>query len=174
MLTRPYSFKLLFFSVLFAAAGFCLYGIFFSYIGDKNREFSAATFLIESAEENELKLRSLKTTINETKEQREQLDTYFIREDAVVDFIETVEELGRVTGTELSVSSVELEPSTEEYPSTLRISVDTRGTWKNQYQLLLLLETLPYHINLTGVRLQETPGPVVEWKGSYTIEVTAS
>jgi hypothetical protein len=161
----------LFFAFLFMTGSFLVCGLFFYSIADKNRNISVLSSAVDNAVENESRIRSLRNIITDTEQQRSLLEKHFIGENGVVEFIEAVEDLGIRTTTEVTTSAVSLEPSKSDTSyEMLKLTFEAVGSWKNVYQFLLLLETLPYHIEITRANLQKvTDGPA--WKGSFNVVV---
>lgn len=94
---------------------------------------------------------TLQRVVAETKVEREKLSTYFVTQDQIVSFIDTIEKYKDVTGATVTFSTVDYNKNTKN----LSLALVVRGTFSQVYQTLLLLENAPYEfafdkINLTA------------------------
>jgi len=174
--------QLLFIIAIATAIAAVAYVAFFLYIRAKNKNISTLTNEVELIVQKEIRLRSIERLINDTKEERAALDTYFVGADAVVAFIETIEALGRETETAIEIASVSVDnigESEEEIAELLRLSLKTEGTWQNFFHLLLLVEALPLNIvvtqtNINTVSLQQSEDEEIaekRWEGTLSVVV---
>jgi hypothetical protein len=112
-----------------------------------------------------------------TAAQRQQLAGYFIPSDGTIQFIEAVESIGPISGSDLELSSIEADPLQNAKPGTrgtVRAHVEAGGSWISVYKTLLFAERLPYKISIDKVRLDAVgAGPnnrgVREWRISFDI-----
>lgn len=123
---------------------------------DKN--VSTRLIQIESAADTEESLRSIKNLMNDTKKEREQIAGFFVQPNGTVDFIETVESLGRIAGVKLETESVGVEALKNKTASStelFRLSLRTEGSWGDTMRLLSLLDNMPYKISFESVELEK-------------------
>lgn len=120
--------------------------------------------------------RALKSILESTKEDREKIDTYLLSEDGLVQFIETIENLGGISGTEVTTSSVNVvedkDSKNTEY-LTMRISVI--GSFANTMHFVSLVENVPHQVSINQIRSvvvsnEEKKGPI-NWNTEFELEV---
>lgn len=159
--------------------GLCFY--LFSYIKKTDETVSSRLAQIESGVKTEEVLRSLKVLMDDTKKERDQIALIFVQPNGTVDFIETVESMGRIAGIKLEVESVGVNALKEKMSSStelFRISLKTQGSWENTMHLLSLLESMPHKILFENVRLgkvfggsdpEDTKGQTTSyWSGNFS------
>src|SRR3989344_2490821 len=173
------------FQILLGAAVIALiavgaYGFLFFKIKNENALAGTLRNSLSVAADERANLDSLKVLFATTTEERAELDTYLLKSDAVVTFIESIEQLHTVTGASLSVVAVGVEPDTIDKnkvstsTESLRITIDATGTWNQLMHVLALIEALPYHVNLTemGLRkLENTKKQTGYWQEEITFLV---
>lgn len=103
---------------------------------NKNRENENA--LIEIGKKSEI--------------ERKNLPSYFITEDKILDFIDSVEDIERISSTTMNLSSI----SKDESSDHIKVNVEIKGEWSNVRRGLSLLENLPYSINIDNMNLSNT------------------
>ena len=105
---------------------------------------------------------------------RAKLDSYFVGQDDIVQFIEAVESLSGITGGEIEIASVDLEEgsNTSAY-QFLHLRLTTKGAWEEVMYFTALLEALPNHVLVErgSLELRYTDEEVEEWHGSFDIKV---
>lgn len=133
-------------------------------------------------------LRAVKISLEENKDFISQIDSFFVPEDGVANFIASLESLGRASSVELSIASVEIQPNSakNDFKEGLNIRIETSGSWFNTFYLLSVIENLPYKIDINQVSLTLSNatdkilfsglGPRTKtsgeyWKGSFDITV---
>lgn len=137
-------------------------------------------------------LQSIETVLADAKSDIEKLESYFVGRDGIVDFIETIESYGNISGVKTLVEFVGVEGGVEEnnvesIKEIVRIKLATEGSWVATEHFLSLLEHMPFRISMERVSflylpvsessLSFTPPKGVTlpknriWKGS--IELTA-
>lgn len=126
----------------------------------------------EKAESGNL---SMKRLFDNTKEERKELDSYFITKDDAVSFIELIENLSRTAGVKISVNNVSVEQSApKEQFEHVTVSASASGSFSNLYWLLSLLENVPIKLDITKFVFEESPNSEKdknkEWKMDITVE----
>ena len=133
--------------------------------------YLGAFFMMKSAQEhtslllNQLEtdiktndtLQSIETVLTDAKGDIEKLESYFVGQDGIVDFIETVESYGRTSGVKMSIDFVGVEGGIQannkgDVKETLRIKLSTEGSWTATVHFLSLIEHIPFRINMDRVR----------------------
>ena len=158
-------------------AALAAYGALFVFIQNANQDISALESSIGVRGKQEMNLRSIQTIAEDTLEERTQLDSYFVSPDAVVDFIETIEQLAIPTGTSIETTAVEEHSELEsaEAHSFLRMQFTVRGSWQEIFHLLALIETLPFYIEVEKANLErELVDGVERWRGAIAIETAVT
>ena len=174
--------RLLLLVALLTAFSLAAYVFFFLRIAEKNRMVSLLANDVDLITQKESKLRSIQSLVKDTEEERALLDDYFVSEEGVVGFIETIESFGAVAGTEIEVTSVEKGPldasAKEAEPQVfelLRIGFKTSGSWRGVMHVLALLETLPYRVSITRATVEAVAAVDEEeppaWNGFFTVTV---
>jgi hypothetical protein len=112
----------------------------------------------------------MKDTIANFAVEREQLKTYFVRADGVVEFIESIENLGRKSGITIDVEGVSTGAITgKNNMEELKLVLSGESSWDDAMNFLYQLENLPYKSNITRATVEETEDGV--WKSEYSISV---
>lgn len=107
----------------------------------------------ETKAENFFKLKNL---IEETKNERAQLDTYFIEsETGTVELLEKIEEISDILNVPITIN-INTETASFDNVSgdVLRLSIETAGTFQEMNQLLILFENITHKIVIDGVSLR--------------------
>ena len=91
--------------------------------------------------------RGIAITLREASDRIKLLDSFFIKEGSDIIFIEQVENLAKIAGVLLEINSVS--PDT----GALRMSLKAEGTFSSLYHFLLMIEALPYQIQISDVEV---------------------
>lgn len=165
---------------------FGLYSYLFMNIKSSDRDVSAELVQIKLESDRDERLRSVKSLMDETKDQREKITNLFVQPDGSVGFIETVESLGKISGAKLEIESVGIDPSKNKTGSSTEsfgLSVKAEGLWINVLHLLNLLEKMPFKVSFDTVSLDkisepETANPAKgkgkiasHWRGDFGFSV---
>lgn len=160
------------------------YAMLFLNIKEKNNNISALSNEIDIVLQKEIKLRSVKHLINDTEQDRVKLDSHFVTDDEVVNFIEKIENLGTDSGTKVEVISVYVDDVNKEVTNQaainelLYLDFKTEGSFAQMFHFLSMLEKLPFKIDIPQVNFEKTldgTGKVNKslgsWKGLFSITV---
>lgn len=158
--------------------------VFMFYTIKKNgEEASRLSNELRNQSASEEALATLRHAVNETRTDREKLDSHFVRSDNIKTFIESLESLGKESETNMKFSL------TETKENSLAIDLRVTGTLEHVHYLIKLLEYSPYNIKfkkayLNSLGVQEAPNPKgktnpgmqqnpkeVEWDASFTLEL---
>lgn len=140
---------------------FSSYFYLFMDIKQAERDISLKLSQIKLETQREERLRSIKNLMNETKNQREKIANFFVQSDGSVEFMETVESLGEITGVKLEIESVGIDSSKNKTGSStesFRLSVKAEGLWANVIHLLSMLENMPFKVSFDNVALNKISG----------------
>ncbi|MBL7045136.1 MAG: hypothetical protein ISR98_00855 [Parcubacteria group bacterium] len=153
------------------------YSFFFYNIKEKNKMISLMTNETDAAIQREVKLRSVKDLIKDTQENRLKLDTYFVVDDKIVNFIEEIEELSRDVGVDTEVVSVNVdEGKANNISELLKLDLNIEGKWEDVFQFITLIEKMSFKISVSQASLQviydnESKISSGIWKGFLSINV---
>ncbi|MFC1721074.1 hypothetical protein ACFLY0_02190 [Patescibacteria group bacterium] len=118
------------------------------------------------------KKQSTKNIVRDTHEERKQLNTYFIEQDTVVHFIETIEELGTFAGVDLVLEAVDV---TSGKNAKLSIRVSAKGSWEDLIYFLALSESSLLHIDIDSANVVKIKEGLEDeegyWSGDFIITV---
>lgn len=134
--------------------------------------------------------------LNETKDDREKIATYFVGEGEVVDVLQKIEEIGALSNALVTVTSVtdesvakkkakksdsnqdDKEKKDEIPESLIRIGTSAEGDWFEVYTFLTLLELLPLAQSVERVSIEKTKSTEIknddslpEWKGLFEVKL---
>lgn len=113
------------------------------------------------------------------------VNSYFIKRDNVVSFIENIEQEARSLKIEIFIRSVDeakYSDNENENKEFINLQIETRGSWADTLRFVSYLERLPYKISLNNVELakieteleknqnknikSDTPGHYI-WRGRF-------
>jgi|SRR3989344_976398 len=127
------------------------YGLFFYSIKTASEEASALSYDLEEKRTNKDELSLLQHSLNETKEDREKLNSYFVRSGNIDSFIERIISLGDESGITIMLNGL-----TETPDNTLTIDLRGSGKFEDLFYFMKLIEHIPYHIEFKKVYLNTT------------------
>ena len=164
------------FASIMVATVLAVYVFLFLDIRDKNREVFLILNEADIEAREDLRLRSIQDVVNDTEEQRGQLNVYFVDDDKIVEFIETIEELGSFTGAEVEVTAVNIEEKVGESGENdefLQLTFSAKGDWDEVFYLFSLVELLPYKIEVRRASFESSSskGKLGVWSGTFNISV---
>lgn len=143
---------LLLVAIVFALASGGAYTFFF--IVTKNKTEATAELLSKTAEISgkEARMASAIATLKSESVNINKLSSYFIKESEIVAFAKNLEDLGRQSGTTLTIES--LDPGlTEKTIPFLSFRIKATGEFADILRLLVLLENFPGKFEWKTVRL---------------------
>lgn len=167
------------FSAIIALAALAVYMFILLDIRDKNRSVSLILNEADIEALQDLRLRSIQKIVKDTEEQRGQINIYFVGDDEIVKFIETVELLGVLADADVEINSVNIEERRreegEENDEFLQLTFSATGEWNEVFYFFSLVELLPYNIEVKRASFEsgskEKSGI---WNGSFGITVAKS
>jgi len=153
-----------------------LYALMFVRIESENTEAALLRVVVDAGAEEQAKLESAKEIFALTQKEREELGRYIVSNDAVVDFIEALENLNETTGANVEVVTVNVVPAAipDSVTEELALALSVEGTWNQVMHLLSIVETLPYSVRIGNVGLHkigEQKGKTVYWQETVTFSV---
>ncbi|MEY2664733.1 MAG: hypothetical protein RIT04_541 [Candidatus Parcubacteria bacterium] len=150
-------------TILYAAfsivAFVVLSGVYwFSYNSIESQTIRTSEILQQIAEEQSRSAhqKSLTKLLDGVRGSQAQLSSFFVPSDRVVEFIEQIESLEKLSGAVVTLQSITAENISEAATSTVgRVdaSVSVVGNWASVMKALQLAERLPYSISISGVNV---------------------
>lgn len=130
---------------------------------------------LQAEEAKRMEINSLENSIKNIGEDKDLLESHFIKSSNVVPFLNTLERLAINAGLKPEVTSVDISKD----KSNLLVLLKTTGEFSATYKFLLLLENSPYEIELSSVDMrnldtQNASGNTVfssQWKTSFKIKL---
>jgi hypothetical protein len=116
-----------------------------------------------------LELSGLEKTLADTAKDRARLASFVVTDDGITEFLALVEGAVRSQGLTASTRAVEIEPGEGRFES-LKLTIAANGGYDELKRLIVLLETMPFSIDMRTVRLDRASGN--EWTGVFTFAVT--
>lgn len=145
---------------------------------DKNMsEVNRLTVENQNEMNRNLQAEKLISFINKTEDSRNSLTNFIVQDANVVQVIEEIEKIGTRTKTEIIISSLTAEDSTNLAPRSInkiKARVDIKGEWSNAVAALTLLESLPYKSSISNISLRtdkDSDAGKKQWSFSLQIEI---
>lgn len=152
------------FSILFLLLSILVYGTLFFMIRVETMKVSGLRDDIDLVLRQEQQLKSSQYIIADTEELRDELNSYFIHKNGVVDFLEKIERFGDDSSVLVEVTSVDIEPiliSTEiesKIVDNLNIVALVEGEWRDVFYFLNLIESQPLHVSVEQINIENRDG----------------
>lgn len=155
---------------LIALAGWAL---LFYRVESSSRSFLENSRELELKTQEERNLKNLMRLVEETADERAALDSFFVREENVTEFLSQLENLARQVRLSIDLISV-----AKEGENTLLLIFQTRGSFRGTYHFLSLIESLSHRLSFEMVSLKaadisEGAAPVFGWEGLYTLRLVS-
>ncbi len=99
--------------------------------------------------------KSFLETYEKTSAKWAQIKNFFVSSNKIVDFIESVENLGEQSGSKVSIRSIEadnLDSAPLGKEGTVRLKVNSNGSWQAVMKALSLAELLPYKVSINNIQ----------------------
>lgn len=137
---------------------------------------------VRLAEDQQDKLESLRQTVARITKDRERLDSYFLAEQDIPNFLEVIEDLGTQTNTTVTLTSVEeskwrlpnaSEKDEQAVYKTLVLTITAEGAWDGVFQMVSLLETFPAPVivHQASFDVASTESNPIKWKSTMRVSV---
>lgn len=147
--------------VLLGIACIVAFGGYTLLVVSGNRASARATLLQQEVmvqSQREARVGNTEKLLEDVRNEQEHIASFFVSRNNVVSAIETLEGLGGVTRTTVTLADVTLSGESTTAPDVLTIRLTGTGSWANVAHLLSLLEHLPFHAELVSVSLNTSPG----------------
>ena len=103
-------------------------------------------------------------TFNKYEQDRLKIESYVVKEDKLVDFIERIEKIGSDSKTDLQLSSI------TSVDNKIKARVNTTGGWQGVMTALQMIENIPLSVSISNVRL-DTSGDIEGIVNSKTTKI---
>lgn len=111
---------------------------------------------------------ALEKLVNETDNERRQIESYFVGADQTVDFVEYLESLARIAGVNFEIVSLEVEQVEDDFKDHVVLRGEATGSWSTTMNFLSLLENASYQLNLMDMATAKSDG--VDWKTKISVK----
>lgn len=139
-------------------------------IGDRLERAAAQNILRAQSLARGLELSALEKMITDTHADRMRLVDFVVTDDKLTEFLALVESTVRSQGLEASTRAVEIEAGTGGPFEMLKLTIAADGDYEALKRLIVLLETMPYQIDMRSVSLSR--GSANSWSGVFMFAVT--
>lgn len=120
-------------------------------------------------------LQSLKIMIEDTKDERSYISSLFVDKESVIDFIESIESLGSVSGSDVKVILVDENVKSETAKNQINVRFEAKGNWASVLKLIALLDHMPMALSVNGLEMsfeEEEVGNKVLSLWTVTFEIS--
>lgn len=163
--------------VLTGAGG---YAYFLTLINNEIAEASELASEVERKSRKEHSLQAMQSTIRAIQSERQELDSYFLQEKELIEFLETIEDLGGLTQTAIAVKAVSEAsvalPDREENAPALRLTIEVDGPYRGVFHAISLLELFPLPLAVHEITLERTTQRLENetpvWRATVMLSVT--
>ncbi|MCA9356383.1 hypothetical protein H6790_00910 [Candidatus Nomurabacteria bacterium] len=137
-------------AIIFIAGYFVLQGV----IDKKFKELEDVKKQITIADNKFLQIRNQNQLLSSDSDE-DVLNSLFLKEDKVVDFIEEIEGFDDVLGTDTSITKIdEIENSATGNPE-ISLTINSVGSFDQLIEISKLLENMPFEVSFTGSQLSQ-------------------
>jgi hypothetical protein len=111
----------------------------------------------ESAEETAKidSMESLGKLVKDTVESRDFLNKVFVDKEKITDFLEMIEALGPLSGSKVSIVSVDDGGKKSNSGNFIKIRFKAEGNWTAVYKLISLVDHIPSALSVTAVQFSK-------------------
>lgn len=115
---------------------------------------------------------TVRRVVRDTESERAEIDSYFLKEEEIVTFLEDIEALGVHVGAPVTVQSVAVEEAVDkdERIIPLRLVLQSEGTLQELFYMLQLLETFPAALRVEKIQVTQDAEERT-WNGTFHIIV---
>lgn len=154
----------------------------YRYLATTTARAVEARDIVRQAADNKAIEQKLAAAYDATAFDRARLGSFFVPSDGVVVFIESLESLGKETGTLASISSIVTEGidgAVAGSVGSIRAKVDITGSWEGVMRALRLAELMPYNSSIGDVMLDQSSGQSQskttkrQWHLTFTMSVSS-
>ncbi len=145
----------LFMAILVGLFALSVYGYLYYRIDLSLEKTAKAQSLVNSAALTKERENTFMQTYDKTASKWSKLQELFVKSGEVVNFIEAVESLDSLSGSKVSISSIEadnLDNAPVGKEGFIRMNVSAKGSWQSVMKALSLAEALPYKVTINNVQ----------------------
>lgn len=130
-------------------------------------------YLLGTLNSNENAYATLKRLRSETDGKIKTIDSYFIREYDIIDFLEKIVLIRDEVGVESSITRLTEQSGDVQSPGgkQMVLDIDVNGSWKNILLFVKYLEALPTNAKIDEIQFGKD-GDGGEWKGKITMSAS--
>lgn len=130
--------------------------VVFGFIKIEKMKTSVASIEQEIIKEKESlqAFESLIKTTSSLKTDSEKINSFYIKRDEVINFINIIESLASTTNTQLSIQTV-VDKKMPTNGTLLSVDISAHGSYSNLHYLIRLLEELPYQTEIQNIKLSK-------------------
>lgn len=155
--------------VSFAIIGFCLvltlaWLLGYSKLNQRSLDYQVLRVKVSQLSKQGESERETTIVLRNASDDIELLDNFFIKEGNDIVFIKKIENLAKIAGVTISINN--LNPDS----GALRMSLGAKGPFSNLYHLLLMIETLPYQVEVGGVEFS-SGREVLVWEATFDLKL---
>lgn len=150
----------------------------FFFIYNKKNSIDEITIKIKEEQGKTLQVQKMLSVLSQTKQFRETVSQYLLSDNTIVDFIETVESIGKETGVVVTISGLVADDSTNAPVGTInkvKARIDGKGKWVDILKFATLIESMPYKVSLSNISLRQDgmteKSKTPSWNISFQIEI---
>ena len=134
------------------------------------RERVSFTEEAQLLETQNIRTNNIRSLIRNNTQVRQELDTYFVKEDNVVAFLGEIENLGILSGTLVNIESVNLGETIDKdgLIEELKLTMKADGSITQLFHFLSLLEYFPKALFVESSRFTQHPTEL-GWQGNFQI-----
>ncbi len=134
-----------------------VYGYVFWDIYTKNKNISELKKDIQINEEREITFRGIESALEETKNDREYIESFLISEEKLVSFLRYIEELGDISGVLVDINSVEKAKEEDSRRiKSLVLRINAQGSWSEVEKYISLIQFMPFQVEILKADLIQT------------------
>ena len=150
-----------------------IYVVMFNSIKNQNNQISILRNQVDIEIQKDQRLHSIKQLLSDLNPELGQIDSFFVKSDGVVSFLEYLESLGRSINLSITVNSVSVNDQSDNgLPyDQLKIEFVAQGFWGSITQFLSLLEASPYGVIVERVQLERIPSSRL-WQANIGFSVS--
>lgn len=157
----------------FTTASIFLYSL--NEIHKQGINFAESKLRIGENVAKEASFNTVEGLLTSTKDDRAQINNFFINEKDTISFISEIENNAKLIGVKLATNELSIVPkivdtSGVETPAILMVGFDFSGSEEMVFKFVTLLENIPYHKKVT--QLSFTKSDTNVWKANIKMQLT--
>jgi hypothetical protein len=121
----------------------------------ENAEIFRLSGLSQEIEKEEILAESIEELQEEAGEEITAFEILTASQETLVPTIESIESAGRSLGLETEITSVKRSETPGVSVQTIEIVVESLGSWRGNFSLLKILESLPHRVNIESAQLSK-------------------